>query len=44
MSDRPLLLEIIDVVQKQGLGGDECQLWQMINTEALERFVDSTSL
>ena len=42
MSDRPLLLEIITALEKQGLDRDEYQLQQEIDAEALERLVDST--
>ncbi|ELZ16662.1 hypothetical protein C478_02812 [Natrinema thermotolerans DSM 11552] len=42
MSDRPLLLEIITVLEEQGLDQDEYQLQRMIDAEALERLVDST--
>jgi len=41
MSDRPLLLEIITALEEQGLDRDECQLQRMIDTESLERLVDS---
>jgi hypothetical protein len=42
MSDRPLLLEIINALEEQGLDRDEYQLQRMIDAEALERLVDST--
>ncbi|WP_455448085.1 HalOD1 output domain-containing protein [Natrinema thermotolerans] len=42
MSDRPLLLEIITVLEEQGLDRDEYQLQRMIDAEALEQLVDST--
>lgn len=43
MSDRPLLLEIVNALEEQGLDRDEYQLQRMIDAEALERVVDSTS-
>ncbi|MDF9747931.1 HalOD1 output domain-containing protein [Natrinema salsiterrestre] len=42
MSDRPLLVEIINALEEQGLDRDEYQLQQVIDVEALERLVDST--
>lgn len=41
MSDRPLLVEIINALEEQGLDRDEYQLQQVIDVEALERLVDS---
>ncbi|WP_137290839.1 HalOD1 output domain-containing protein [Natronorubrum halophilum] len=43
MSDRLLLLEIINALEEQGLGRDEYQLQRVIDVEALERLVDSTN-
>ncbi|ELY96199.1 hypothetical protein C483_00195 [Natrialba hulunbeirensis JCM 10989] len=43
MSDQRLLFEIIDALEEQGLGRDEYQLQRVIDVEALEQLVDSTS-
>ncbi|WP_255191927.1 HalOD1 output domain-containing protein [Natronobeatus ordinarius] len=45
MSDEhgPLLLEIVHALEAQGLARDEYQLQRVIDVEALERIVDSTS-
>ncbi|WP_254526012.1 HalOD1 output domain-containing protein [Natrinema caseinilyticum] len=42
MSDRPLLLEILNALEEQGLDRDEYQLQRVIDVEALERLIDST--
>lgn len=44
MSDSEVLLEIINVLEEKGLPRDEYQLQQVIDVEALEQLVDSTSL
>ncbi|SFT06960.1 HalOD1 output domain-containing protein [Halostagnicola kamekurae] len=42
MSERQLLLEIVDALEKQGLNPDEFQLYQWVDIEALERLFDSS--
>ncbi|MFC4246896.1 HalOD1 output domain-containing protein [Natribaculum luteum] len=41
MSDGPLLFEIVEALENQGLGRDEYQLQRVIDVEALEQLVDS---
>ena len=41
MSDRPLLLEIVDALEEQGLDPNEYQLHRVIDVEALEQVVES---
>ncbi|SIS16115.1 HalOD1 output domain-containing protein [Natronorubrum thiooxidans] len=43
MSDESLLLEIVHALEEQGLARDEYQLQRVIDVEALEQLVDSTS-
>ncbi|WP_226479892.1 HalOD1 output domain-containing protein [Natrinema amylolyticum] len=43
MSDRNLLLEIVDALEAQGLDRDAYQLHRVIDIEALEQLVDSAS-
>ncbi|WP_226007459.1 HalOD1 output domain-containing protein [Natrinema salinisoli] len=43
MSDRSLLLEIVDVLEEQGLDHDAYQLHRVIDIEALKQLVDSAS-
>ncbi|PCR90487.1 hypothetical protein [Natrinema ejinorense] len=43
MSDRNLLLEIVDVLEEQGLDRNAYQLHRVIDIEALEQLVDSAS-
>ncbi|UHQ96273.1 hypothetical protein [Natrinema halophilum] len=41
MCDRNLFLEIVTVLEEQGLGRDEYQLQRVIDIEALEQIVES---
>ena len=41
MSERQLLLEIVDTLEEHGLCHDEYQLNQWVDIEALERLIDS---
>ncbi|MFC4246900.1 HalOD1 output domain-containing protein [Natribaculum luteum] len=41
MSDGTLLFEIVEALEKQGLGRNEYQLQRVIDVEALEQLVDS---
>ncbi|MDF9746762.1 hypothetical protein [Natrinema salsiterrestre] len=43
MSDRNLLLEIVGVIEEQGLDQNEYQLCRVVDIEALEHLVDSAS-
>ncbi|WP_126664417.1 HalOD1 output domain-containing protein [Haloterrigena salifodinae] len=43
MSDRPLLVEIVDALETEGLGRDEYQLHRVIDVDALEELVDSAN-
>lgn len=44
MSERDLLLEIIDALEEHGLSHDEYQLHRWVDGEALERLVDSANV
>lgn len=43
MTDRNLLIEIVDALEEQGLDRDEYQLHRVIDIEALEQLVDSAN-
>ncbi|QRV17448.1 hypothetical protein JMJ58_21060 (plasmid) [Haloterrigena salifodinae] len=43
MSDRHLLVEIVDALEAKGLGRDEYQLQRVIDVDALEQLVDSAN-
>ena len=43
MSDRHLLVEIIDALETEGLSRDEYQLQRVTDVEALEQLVDSAN-
>ncbi|MWV40143.1 HalOD1 output domain-containing protein [Natrialba sp. INN-245] len=43
MSEQRLLFEIVEALEEQGLDQDEYQLQRVIDVDALEQLVDSTS-